>query len=46
MRLNEIKPYSESYQYLWKNRPNYQYFRFTIMMMWVDSAYDKKEKQK
>lgn len=41
MRPNEVKPYSESYQHLWKIRESYQEFRFTIMNMMVDDAYDK-----
>jgi len=41
MLPNEVKPYSESYQYLWKHRKNYQEFRFAIMNMMVDDAYDK-----
>ncbi len=35
MLPNEVKPYSESYQWLWRHRENYQWFRFNIMNMWV-----------
>ena len=38
---NEVKDYSESYQYIFKNRINYQEFRFNLMNMMVDDAYDK-----
>jgi hypothetical protein len=40
MLPNEVKHYSESYQYIWSKRKNYQEFRFTVMNMMVDSAYD------
>lgn len=40
MLPDEVKDYTESYQWLWFNRENYQWFRFNIMNMWVDSAYD------
>jgi hypothetical protein len=32
---NEVKPYSESYQWLWRHRESYQWFRFNVMNMWV-----------
>lgn len=35
MLPNEVKPYSESYQWIWKHRKNYQEFRFNVMNMWV-----------
>lgn len=35
MLPNEVKPYTESYQYIWKHRTNYQEFRFNVMNMWV-----------
>lgn len=41
MLPNEVKPYTESYQYYWKHRENYQEFRFTVMNQLVDDAYDK-----
>ena len=45
MLPNEVKPYSESYQYNWRHRENYQEFRFNIMNMMVDDAYDKEVKK-
>ena len=41
MLPNEVKPYSESYQHLWRNHKDYQEFRFNLMNMMVDDAYDK-----
>lgn len=35
MLPNEVKDYSESYQYIWKRRQTYQEFRFNVMNMWV-----------
>jgi hypothetical protein len=35
MLPNEVKDYSESYQYVWKHKENYQEFRFQVMNMWV-----------
>lgn len=35
MLPEDVKPYSESYQWLWKNRASYQTFRFNVMNMWV-----------
>ncbi len=40
MLPNEVKDYTESYQYLWRKRKNYQEFRFNIMNMLVDDKYD------
>jgi hypothetical protein len=44
MLPNEVKPYSESYQWIWKHRNNYQEFRFNIMNMLVDDAFDSTNK--
>lgn len=46
MLPNEVKHYSESYQWLWKHRENYQEFRFQVMNMLVDDAYDKQKRLK
>lgn len=40
MLPEDVKSYGESYQWLWKNRPTYQWFRFSVMNMWVDDKYD------
>ena len=45
MRPHEVKDYSESYQFLWANRMDYQEFRFQVMNMWVDEKYDSTTKE-
>lgn len=35
MLPEEVKPYTESYKYIYKHRKNYQEFRFQVMNMWV-----------
>jgi hypothetical protein len=44
MLPNEVKPYTEHYQWLYNRKfrgESYQWFRFNLMNMWVDDAYDK-----
>ncbi len=40
MLPNDVTPYTQSYEHLWQHRKNYQDFRFNLMNMMVDPAYD------
>lgn len=40
MLPDEVKTYTESYQYIWAHRQDYQEFRFNVMNMWVPDNVD------